>query len=264
MMSDIFNLNVNELTTVGNVGIGTTSPSAKLEVNSGTSTGPTLRLATTGITVSSNTEIGTLDFYNSDATAPGARTASYISSYSAGTAGGGDLRFATSENANTVTERMRIDDAGNVGIGTSTVTDKLQVQTSSSGATPVLLSLVNNTGVSANATGAKLWMSGRADSATNRGVYLEAITTNTNNAHDLAFATSASAGSPTERLRITSTGNVGIGTTDQFGGGVKVVGIANATTVPASNPTGGGVLYVEGGALKYRGSSGTVTTIANA
>jgi hypothetical protein len=62
----------------------------------------------------------------------------------------------------------------------------------------------------------------------------------------------------------TQSGNVGIGTTDQFGGGVKVVGLANATTVPASNPTGGGVLYVESGALKYRGSSGTVTTIANA
>jgi hypothetical protein len=67
-----------------------------------------------------------------------------------------------------------------------------------------------------------------------------------------------------ERFRITSAGNIGIGTTDQFGGGVKVVGIANATTVPASNPTAGGVLYVESGALKYRGSSGTVTTIANA
>jgi hypothetical protein len=31
-----------------------------------------------------------------------------------------------------------------------------------------------------------------------------------------------------------------------------------------STPTGGGVIYVEGGALKYKGSSGTVTTIANA
>jgi hypothetical protein len=39
--------------------------------------------------------------------------------------------------------------------------------------------------------------------------------------------------------------------------------LANATA-PASNPTGGGYLYVESGALKYRGSSGTVTTIANA
>jgi hypothetical protein len=39
--------------------------------------------------------------------------------------------------------------------------------------------------------------------------------------------------------------------------------LANATA-PGSNPTGGGYLYVESGALKYRGSSGTVTTIANA
>jgi hypothetical protein len=38
--------------------------------------------------------------------------------------------------------------------------------------------------------------------------------------------------------------------------------IANSTE-PAT-PTGGGVLYVDAGALKYKGSSGTVTTIANA
>jgi hypothetical protein len=40
--------------------------------------------------------------------------------------------------------------------------------------------------------------------------------------------------------------------------------VANTTSAPASNPVGGGFLYVEAGALKYRGSSGTVTTIANA
>jgi hypothetical protein len=58
--------------------------------------------------------------------------------------------------------------------------------------------------------------------------------------------------------------NYGFGTTDQFGSGAGVIAIANATTAPSANPTGGGVLYVESGALKYRGSSGTVTTIANA
>ena len=57
---------------------------------------------------------------------------------------------------------------------------------------------------------------------------------------------------------------VGIGTTDQFGSGVLVVGLANATTVPTTNPTGGGVLYAEAGALKWRGSSSTITTIAAA
>lgn len=43
-----------------------------------------------------------------------------------------------------------------------------------------------------------------------------------------------------------------------------VIGLSNTVNVPASNPTGGGVLYVESGALKFRGSSGTVTTIAPA
>ena len=63
-----------------------------------------------------------------------------------------------------------------------------------------------------------------------------------------------------------STGrNVQFGSgTSSHGGGAAVIGIANATTVPTSNPTGGGILYVESGALKFRGSSGTVTTIANA
>ena len=58
--------------------------------------------------------------------------------------------------------------------------------------------------------------------------------------------------------------NLGFGTTNQFGSGVGVIGIANATTVPTTDPTAAGVLYVEAGALKYRGSSGTVTTIAAA
>ena len=49
-----------------------------------------------------------------------------------------------------------------------------------------------------------------------------------------------------------------------LGGGQGVLAIANATTAPATNPTGGGILYAEAGALKYRGSSGTVTTIAAA
>jgi hypothetical protein len=35
-------------------------------------------------------------------------------------------------------------------------------------------------------------------------------------------------------------------------------------TVPTANLSGGGILYVEAGALKYRGSSGTITTVAPA
>lgn len=52
--------------------------------------------------------------------------------------------------------------------------------------------------------------------------------------------------------------------TKSYGGGVGVIFLANAGTVPASNPTGGGILYAEAGALKWRGSSGTVTELAPA
>lgn len=58
------------------------------------------------------------------------------------------------------------------------------------------------------------------------------------------------------------TGNMGGAS---LGGGTGAIyGIPNATVVPTTNPAGGGVLYAQAGALKWRGSSGTVTTIANA
>jgi len=59
-------------------------------------------------------------------------------------------------------------------------------------------------------------------------------------------------------------GNIGIRTTSQFGGGQGVIAIANASVAPSVNPAGGGILYVENGALKYLGSSGEVTVLAPA
>jgi hypothetical protein len=50
-------------------------------------------------------------------------------------------------------------------------------------------------------------------------------------------------------------GNIGFLTGSQFGVGQGVIAIGNATVAPTVNP-GGGVLYVENGALKYRGSGG--------
>jgi hypothetical protein len=64
--------------------------------------------------------------------------------------------------------------------------------------------------------------------------------------------------------RLAAGGNIGIRTSSQFGGGQGVLAIANASVAPSSNPAGGGILYVEDEALKYRGSKGTVTVIAPA
>ena len=67
-----------------------------------------------------------------------------------------------------------------------------------------------------------------------------------------------------ELLPTGTTFNLSIFAAGSFGSGKGVIFIANATTVPTTNPTGGGILYVESGALKYRGSGGTVSTIAPA
>jgi hypothetical protein len=62
-----------------------------------------------------------------------------------------------------------------------------------------------------------------------------------------------------EVFRIANTGDIGLNTVD-FGSGVGVFAIADGTA-PSGTPSGGGVIYVESGALKYKGSSGTVTTL---
>jgi hypothetical protein len=46
--------------------------------------------------------------------------------------------------------------------------------------------------------------------------------------------------------------------------GSGVLALHNAAVLPSTNPASGGVLYVDAGALKYRGSAGTVTTVAAA
>jgi hypothetical protein len=62
---------------------------------------------------------------------------------------------------------------------------------------------------------------------------------------------------------VSTAGSIRIGSTTFTLSGSKILGMANATA-PTANATGGGYLYAEGGALKWRGSSGTITTIAAA
>lgn len=79
----------------------------------------------------------------------------------------------------------------------------------------------------------------------------------------LALGRGQSLGLPnTVDIYISPLGNVSLFNAGSFGSGEGVLSIADATTAPTTNPTGGGVLWCEAGALKYRGSSGTVTTIA--
>lgn len=80
----------------------------------------------------------------------------------------------------------------------------------------------------------------------------------------LSFATTPT-GTTTgvNRMVINSAGNFGINASSWGTSADKVIAIGNGTA-PTTSPANMGQLYVESGALKYRGSSGTVTTIAAA
>jgi hypothetical protein len=66
---------------------------------------------------------------------------------------------------------------------------------------------------------------------------------------------------PTIRASITCRSNLLLGTPTEDIADSNTIYIPNGTA-PTTSIAGGGKLYVEGGALKYRGSSGTITTIA--
>lgn len=58
-------------------------------------------------------------------------------------------------------------------------------------------------------------------------------------------------------------GNLAVSATEaaDAAGGKGVLAVRNTAKVPTTSPEHGGVLYVEEGALKYKGSAGTVTTL---
>ncbi len=77
-----------------------------------------------------------------------------------------------------------------------------------------------------------------------------------------ANATAGATATPTQAMTLDASGNLLVGLTAAGTTAAKTIQIANGTA-PTAN-VAGGQLYVEAGALKYRGSSGTVTTLANA
>jgi hypothetical protein len=174
----------------GNVGIGTTSPSVKLEIADSI---PVLRI--TGTRDSSWTIdqiIASLEYFSKDTSGTAANSVRASinlvneTSVFGSTTG---LSFSTKGDvAGLPTERMRITAAGNVGIGTTSPTSQLHVQS----AFPELL-LYNTT-----TAGGTLNFVDQAWQSQIVGIQ-----------GNLLFKT----GGTTERVRITNDGNVGIGTT---------------------------------------------------
>lgn len=134
----------------GNVGIGTTSPEAKLNV--GGSTGATIYLTREDNVTVANDVLGSLLFDSTDDTAPSTSDASAVvrghASQNHGNSNkGGYLTFLTKDNVSngtSATERMRIAANGNVGIGTSSPDAQLDVEDNTE--YPVILHRTGNVG----------------------------------------------------------------------------------------------------------------------
>jgi hypothetical protein len=230
-----FNTNNTErmrLDSSGNVGIGTTAPAARVHiVNS--AIGSQLRLQ--DVTTDATTKYGaisTAHYTNAQSPILAVGVGSLSASNTVFIGGGfGALNAATAiqfftaaNNATlTGTERMRITNAGNVGIGTGNPASTLNVSTAS-GDAPVNTSGSNavrltSTTTAAVGVGPSIFFEGQTGNTTaNYGFAaiqgFKSSATLNDYSGSLAFFTQSSGGSTAlnERMRITDAGNVGIGT----------------------------------------------------
>ena len=117
------------ISSSGDVGIGTT-PSTKLDVRQ-TLTGAIVTIGDISVgKTSANVMFGEVDFYNSDGSGNGAGVrASIIASTGIASGAGGNLRFNINDGVSaSVSEAMRIDALGNVGIGVTSPTAVLHLK----------------------------------------------------------------------------------------------------------------------------------------
>jgi len=197
-----------------NVGIGTSSPTF--------TAGTGLQVKGSGFT---NVRVSAGSYTGLDISQTNTSGASYV--YLRDNA---PLIFGTND-----TERMRIDSSGNVGIGTSSPADKFSIYGDSTDKVSAYVENNNSAGSAgadkrlnlvmggSSAFGITGWQNAGVIEATSTGgLWLGAY----NGA--LKFATGSSA--RTERMRITSTGDIGVGTTNPKSVGNYTFITTNATT----------------------------------
>jgi len=120
------------ITDSGNVGIGTTSPSAKLTLSTSDATGDTILFDNLRTSQGAEDVFGSIDFSGSDTSANADGVRAQIRAEAATASGAADLVFSTANAAVAgINEIMRIDYFGRIGIGTITPAARLSIQTKS-------------------------------------------------------------------------------------------------------------------------------------
>jgi uncharacterized protein YaiE (UPF0345 family) len=202
--------NLVKVTNTGSVGIGTTSPYNKLEI--------------VGLAGNYSTSPSVVFTDNAGA----ANSNRWIIGNIATDYGSFNIASAPTPSSTTWTPRFTITKDGSVGIGTTSPNALLDAYTSQGGTTIAAShgtggSYPKVSGISFGATSTSLSVSNNGGTTTfigGAGIYAN-NTASSNNPTELIFWTTA-AGSPTERMRITSGGNVLIKKTNDTGGPLQV------------------------------------------
>jgi hypothetical protein len=201
------------ITTAGNVGIGTSNPTRKLDVNDSSSAN-SIPLALSNLTGGTNIASTGINF-NAHSNVNFARIVG--GQQTDGSFADGNLIFLT-RNAETVAERMRIDSSGNVGIGTSSPQAKLDLGIG----VGRKLNIYNDgsnaiSGFGTDIGGASYELSCYAGgNGANLGVFTWLAYNRTANTY-------------AERMRIDNSGNLLVGTTSPFGGATNQINIGSAS-----------------------------------
>jgi hypothetical protein len=206
----------------GNVGIGTTAPTSKLHIEQ-------VQNSESLITLGNNRQdLVNVPIFGISAK-NGGNDVAKISFYRASQSASGFITFSTKlDTASPLTEKLRINAEGNVSIGTTTP----------------LLTGADRGNLTINGTSKAILTLGTGD-AWKSYLYTDGTVTELYSSNVLAFGS----GGANERMRITSTGNVGIGTTTPGNKLSVVTGAGANDTIPALGSNGGKFSLLNNGGL---------------
>ena len=218
-----------------NVGIGTAAPAFPLDVSTNSSTTNDAvvvsRLSANTTGTAANNFGAALNFSAEDASGSLRDLATINGIYTNATSRSSAITFKTRENLGALTERMRIDSSGNVGIGTAAPSFPLSVQSNSSAEGLLIL------GRSSDDIGEIAFRENDNSTALGELQYRQDHAILRHRVGDLRFAT----GGTSERMRLDASGNL-------------LVGQSSSTAIDTSSTTTGYSFRADGRAAITRDS----------